>query len=967
MKLPEKISDAIQGNSNLMATVSAAIDALEPIISSRPFFFPEYTDHGPVHNQEVLQTALGLLSEEAFEKLSSADYAALTLAVLLHDSGMHLTGESFIALISPSNQKLTDLDKVTWNELWREFLLEAKRFDGRQLKSIFGSSDPIEEPPADSAEYTLKHRLLIGEFLRRHHPRLSHEISLFGFPSSDGCWIPIVREGAGDLAEISGILARSHGMPLRRACDIFDERYHQREYQTIHPPILMAALRIADYLQIQPERAPKTILRLRKLKSPFYEGEWRVHQSVRNITPADDDPEAIYVDAKPDTVETFIKFERWALSFQSELDSTWAALGEVYGRFSAQGYDKFTLKLRRLRTSIDNLAEFSKSVPYVPAKIAFDASSPDLLSLLVAPLYGDKPEVGLRELIQNSLDSVLEREFIQGDRLNEKLNGIDADVVVYPVIEEDSISKVVIEDRGIGMSADIIRNYFLRAGASFRTSPQWKKSFTSQAGESEIARTGRFGIGALAGFLLGSDLEVETRRLGHSEGVIFRGKLEDESIELKRLKRPVGTKITIKVDEHRKAEIEQLFYTNSIESKRWDWYCNKHPRLVRIGSSDKELDASFVYSENDQWVSLSTQNYSEIKWRYKHVAPPKYSSSNVGKLYCNGIFVCDINNNNDDQSLLQEDSISPDIELLTPTVLVTDKGGNLPVNLQRNGLSGPDAELSRALRLSMARELVAQAIAFAPEHFPFTKKGYVQMKNRVLSCRVEQRWRYTSPAPLNWCWEDRAWSLADAGTALKKKHLLIMHTDLDACSLQSDPSLLDDVSVIWQEAAASPANQNELREYFRWVIFGNKWSRSVDKPVFDRLPVELFYSRSVHEKLLSGSIPKYLATYIDQNIIVQGDYVCLRSKLSHPINAVLQREMGSRKAISFGYTMIGGTNSSTLNEDHILKDVWSHLVGKNGIPLDYEERRIAHPVAFKELGDRIDYYRRIVLAKGEAK
>ena len=71
----------------------------------------------------------------------------------------------------------------------------------------------------------------------------------------------------------------------------------------------MAALRIADYLQIQPERAPKSLLKLHKLRSPFSVGEWRVHQSVRNITSAGDDPEAIFVDAKPDDVATFLNVQ----------------------------------------------------------------------------------------------------------------------------------------------------------------------------------------------------------------------------------------------------------------------------------------------------------------------------------------------------------------------------------------------------------------------------------------------------------------------------------------------------------------------------------------------------------------------------------------------------------------------------------------------------------------------------------
>ncbi len=44
-------------------------------------------------------------------------------------------------------------------------------------------------------------------------------------------------------------------------------------------------------------------------------------------------------------------------------------------------------------------------------KAAFRAADADLLKLLIEPLYGNRFEIGLRELIQNSVDAV--RELIQ--------------------------------------------------------------------------------------------------------------------------------------------------------------------------------------------------------------------------------------------------------------------------------------------------------------------------------------------------------------------------------------------------------------------------------------------------------------------------------------------------------------------------------------------------------------------------
>jgi hypothetical protein len=46
----------------------------------------------------------------------------------------------------------------------------------------------------------------------------------------------------------------------------------------------------------------------------------------------------------------------------------------------------------------------------IPEKIAFEAANADLLKLLVAPLYGNDPSIGVRELIQNAIDAVREYE-----------------------------------------------------------------------------------------------------------------------------------------------------------------------------------------------------------------------------------------------------------------------------------------------------------------------------------------------------------------------------------------------------------------------------------------------------------------------------------------------------------------------------------------------------------------------------
>lgn len=965
MKLPLTIQNALASDPSLMATVNAAIEACDPIISSRPEFFPEYTDHGPSHNTEVLDTALGILTEDALNALSNADFAVLALAVLLHDCGMHLTGDAFVSLISQDNKNLTRLDETHWCDLWGEFLLEAKRFDGRQLRNLYGSSEPISPPPEDPADYTMKHKLLIGEFLRRHHPRLAHDISVFGFPSASGGRVPILREQAGDLAEVSGLLARSHGMSLRRACDLFAEYFHEREFQGVHPPIVMAALRIADYLQIQPERAPKSELKLRKLRSPFSAGEWQVHQSVRNITPADNDPEAIFVDARPENVETFLKFKQWAESFQSELDLTWAAIGEVYGRYGQQGFDKFQLKLRRLRTSIDDLRKFSESSSYIPAKIAFDASSPDLLGLLVAPLYGNRPEVGLRELIQNSLDAVIEREHIQGTAPSEVLRDFDTDVIVYPVFDGDEITTVIVEDRGIGMSPEVVQNYFLRAGASFRSSPQWKKAFTASDGHSDVARTGRFGIGALAGFLLGSTIEVVTRRYDESDGIAFTAEIDKEAIEVRKCACSIGTKISIHIDAEKRPSVIKLFRGVQEGDGKWDWYCNLSPKLTRLNQGGGKINPRLVFSEGAEWVSVDVKGYSKVFWGRVSDQRKGYGNLN-GELYCNGIYVCETVGYKSKNRIVLSDEVTADISLTTPTVLLTDKDGYLPVNLQRHGLSDKDEGLSRALRKSIARDLIAQSIAFAPDASPFTDAGKKQMKERDLDAYFSPRTqRYERRSRQHWCWEDDGWRLADLTLATHKPYLLVLYSNVGLDFLSDEKDLLSDVSIVWQDSGASAGNKEDLRVFFSNLIREDFWCRSVSTISGWHLPFATVYSPQVQKKLLSGTIPNYLQDFLDKAVRESDVIVEMKNAgIDHPLISKMTSELkkGSMPPISF--TMAAGRNRTVERKADILAPLWSEFVGDQSIPVDFEQRKTAFPKAFEQLGKRIDYFRGRLLKGG---
>jgi molecular chaperone HtpG len=187
MTLPPKLDELLKRDSSLYGSVLLSYAEFDPLFRlNKTPFFPEFTDHSAKHILEVLQAASSLVRDEAWPVLTSGDAALLCLATLLHDCAMHLTEDGFLSLVADPSRPAPLPGEVAWPVMWAEFLSEASRFDGRRLTELFGSNEPIRRPDPDPINWTQKDHLLIGEFVRRHHPRLAHEIALVGFPGPTG-------------------------------------------------------------------------------------------------------------------------------------------------------------------------------------------------------------------------------------------------------------------------------------------------------------------------------------------------------------------------------------------------------------------------------------------------------------------------------------------------------------------------------------------------------------------------------------------------------------------------------------------------------------------------------------------------------------------------------------------------------------------------------------------------------------
>ena len=165
--------------------------------------------------------------------------------------------------------------------------------------------------------------------------------------------------------------------------------------------------------------------------------------------------------------------------------------------------------------------------------IAFNVETSRILQILSSEIY-DSPKAFLRENVQNAYDAILMRCVQQSLPLAERTIKIE--------VMKGSLS---VNDDGIGMSEEVLRNNFWKAGSSGK-----KGELAQRSGV-----IGTFGIGAMANFGVCTSLRVESRHVDSDTVLASYARRDDLSIgqdciELVRLaeSRQPGTIINAELD-----------------------------------------------------------------------------------------------------------------------------------------------------------------------------------------------------------------------------------------------------------------------------------------------------------------------------------------------------------------------------------------------------------------------------------
>jgi molecular chaperone HtpG len=452
---------------------------------------PEYTLHDEVHLAGVANLMARLIPENVLSNLQPLELGSLILAAALHDMGMSPSAETFRSLTPDVASDAGDLAGesaryLAFREGFSDLLKRQAELhrDGRELE-------------AREIEAYMQ-----AEYLRQTHAQRSREF-VFATYGDVLCY------GNFNFAARIADVCFSHNEDPASLDSIPCWELVRAPGEYCNWRFIAVVLRLADILDFDPKRTPRTLMRHLGIRSPVSVREWRKHQAV---SAWDIRPDRIAFAAQCEdpviekTIRDFVRLiERELLEARAieanmhepSLEST--SLRDRYALLLPHTVD--TRDIGPARNATGPLYEY--------IDLAFHLDEDSIRSLLMGlRLYADR-DLFLRELLQNAVDACRHRRALHERR--PELGPYEPLVkVAYYTEGADRI--VEVSDNGMGMDDDIVRSHFARLGSSYYMSSRFRQE--RAAGGLKFEPVSQFGIGVLSVFMVGDRLEVQTLRAG---------------------------------------------------------------------------------------------------------------------------------------------------------------------------------------------------------------------------------------------------------------------------------------------------------------------------------------------------------------------------------------------------------------------------------------------------------------------
>lgn len=456
--------------------------AVEPLVGAIAKELPDLTMHDITHLDSLWHIADVLMGDE-FE-INPAETFVLGMSFLLHDAACSTFA------YTKGIGGLRDTDE------WTDFVAQ-NGFNNDDLKKD-----------------TLAYQQALFETIRLLHPKQAEKLLTKSWPdlNSASRWlmedVELRNYYGGDIGKI----AASHGQDAA----IAEQYWANAAPLTPHSSLEIGAndwqvdrlkiallLRCVDAAHIDSRRAPDM---LACLTQPT--GVSREHWIFQNRLGAVgiNDQNELYWSGQPFEA---VHADAWwrCYSTAQSVDHEIRVANRIL-----KNNNRKELRAKGVAGALD-VSVFQGNVPtegWQPVDVGFQISQVrDVVEKFGGEkLYGNRPYLALRELIQNAADAIRARRIY---RNNPEHGRID-----ISLSEEEGAWWLRVQDDGVGMSRYVLTDVLLNFGRSLWRDAAVREQWKGLAGK-HFEAVGQFGIGFFSVFMLGDEVTVTTWRDGDAE------------------------------------------------------------------------------------------------------------------------------------------------------------------------------------------------------------------------------------------------------------------------------------------------------------------------------------------------------------------------------------------------------------------------------------------------------------------
>jgi hypothetical protein len=478
-ELVQRTESAGPAATSLRALVETTYEESAQVLKTVVRHMPQYTLHDQVHVDNVIDIMGQLIPQDTVEQLSTVEIASLILCAALHDVGM-----------APCESEVRELlDETSVSDQRRAFstFCEANEGASSRMATLIreGRQHEVEELRA----------LLLSRFIRETHGdrirQYIHHLPKDQFIYSHFDLRPRLAEVCFSHTTAIEVVARLPCHELVRRAEHANWRF------------VATVLRLADILDFDAARTPEVLLNNLGIREHVSIKEWQRHLAVE-AWGIESERLAITARCSDPVIEDCIR--KYAASVECEFRNSLSLVEGMHTPGTLSLQEKYCVHWPTV-VDMSNVGplEGPDGPLYEYRDLGFTLDKQSVMDLVLGiRLYGDR-RLFLRELLQNAVDACRHR--IAMHEAVPKAPTYTPFVEVRLTHEGDDLV-LEVEDTGVGMDEDIVRDYFAKIGKSYYRSPRFQR----EAAEHSLVfeHTSVFGIGVLSVFMVSDHLKVRT-------------------------------------------------------------------------------------------------------------------------------------------------------------------------------------------------------------------------------------------------------------------------------------------------------------------------------------------------------------------------------------------------------------------------------------------------------------------------